>query len=272
VAKIIDLSAVGSTIFPGGGYGENSEPMENDGGAANFHTTHWSLVLAAARRDQAPEGRTALAELCRVYWYPLYAHVRRRGYDPEDAKDLTQGFFLHLIEHEALTQVDSRKGKFRSFLLASLNNFLAVAHRRDNAIKRGGGQELLSLDVADAEGRYRVEPADQLSAEQTFDARWALSLLNESMRQLEESYEEKPQIFEVLKTFLLPGSQAVSYEQAATTLGVSIPAAKTLIYRLRQRYTALLRQEVARTVADQADIDEEIHYLCDVLVKAFGQL
>ena len=250
----------------------NPERTQNDGGAANFHTTHWSLVLAAACRNQAPEGRTALAELCQVYWYPLYAHVRRRGYDPEDAKDLTQSFFLHLIEHEALTHVDSRKGKFRSFLLASLNNFLAVAHRRDNAIKRGGGQELLSLDVADAEGRYRVEPADQLSAEQNFDARWALSLLNESMRQLVEDYGEKPQTIAVLKNFLLPGSQTTSYEQAAATLSVSIAAAKTLIHRLRQRYTALLRQEVARTVADQADIDEEIHYLCEVLVKAFGQL
>jgi DNA-directed RNA polymerase specialized sigma24 family protein len=246
--------------------------MQNDGREANFHTTRWSLVLAAACQNQAPEGRTALAELCQVYWYPLYAHVRRRGYGPEDAKDLTQGFFLHLIEHEALTQVDFRKGKFRSFLLASLNNFLSVAHRRDNAVKRGGGNELLSLDVADAEVRYRVEPADQLSAEHSFDARWALSLLNESMRQLEQSYEEKPQTFEVLKSFLLPGSQTVSYEQAAAMLGVSIPAAKTLIHRLRQRYTALLRQEVARTVADQADIDEEIHYLCDVLVKAFSQL
>jgi RNA polymerase sigma-70 factor (ECF subfamily) len=151
--------------------------MQNDGREANFHTTHWSLVLAAACQNQAPEGRTALAELCQVYWYPLYAHVRRRGYGPEDAKDLTQGFFLHLIKHEALTQVDVRKGKFRSFLLALLNNFLSVAHRRDNAVKRGGGHELLSLDVADAEGRYRIEPADQLSAEHTFDARWALSLL-----------------------------------------------------------------------------------------------
>ena len=246
--------------------------MQNDGREASFRTTHWSLVLAAAGQDHAPAGRTALAQLCQIYWYPLYAHVRRRGYDPEDAKDLTQNFFLHLIEHEALTQVDSRKGKFRSFLVASLNNFLSVAHRHDNAIKRGGGQELLSLDVADAEGRYRVEPADQLSAEQTFDARWALSLLNESMRQLEENYGEKPQTFAVLKNFLLPGSQTVSYEQAAAMLGVSIAAAKTLIHRLRQRYSALLRQEVARTVADQADIDEEIHYLCDALVKAFGQL
>jgi len=188
----------------------NAERMQNDGREANFHTTHGSLVLAAACQNQAPESWTAFAELCQVYWYPLYAHVRRRGYDPEDAKGLTQSFFLQLIEHEALAQVDSRKGKFRSFLRASLNKFLAVAHRRDNAIKRGGGQELLSLNVADAEGRYRVESADRLSAEQTFDARWALSLLNESMRQLEENYGEKPQTFQVLKSFLLPGSQTVS--------------------------------------------------------------
>jgi len=249
----------------------NSKRRQVSDHAADFHTTRWSLVLRACH-DQAPEGQAALAELCRIYWYPLYAHARRRGYNPEDAQDLTQGFFLHLIEHEALVQVDSDKGKFRSFLLASLNHFLSGTYRRENAIKRGGGQELFSLDVADAEARYQVEPADQLSAEQIFDARWAMSLLNEAMRQLKENYADKSQTFEVLKTFLLPGSQTVSYEQAAATLAVSLPAVKTLIHRLRQQYTALLRQEVARTVANQIEVDEEIHYLCDVLVKANGQL
>jgi RNA polymerase sigma factor (sigma-70 family) len=239
--------------------------------AVDFHTTHWSLVLLACH-NQAPEGHAALAELCGIYWYPLYAHVRRRGHDPEQAKDLTQSFFLHLIEHDALTQVDSRKGKFRSFLLASLNNFLFVAYRRENAIKRGGGRELLSLDIIDAEGRYRLEPVEESTAEQLFDARWAMTLLHETMRQLEESYADRPQIFRVLKVFLLPTGHAMSYEEAASELSVSIPAVKTLIHRLRQRYISLLRREVGRTVSSEAEIDEEIHYLCEVLVKTNSQV
>jgi RNA polymerase sigma factor, sigma-70 family len=239
--------------------------------AADFHTTHWSLVLLACH-NQAPEGQAALAELCGIYWYPLYAHVRRRGYDPEEAKDLTQSFFLHLIEHEALTQVDSRKGKFRSFLLASLNNFLFVVYRRENAIKRGGGRELLSLDITDAEGRYRLEAMEQCTAEQLFDARWAMTLLQEAMRQLEESYADRPQVFGVLKVFLLPTGHAISYEEAASELSVSVPAVKTLIHRLRQRYISLLRREVGRTVSNETEIDEEIHYLCEVLVKTNSQV
>jgi RNA polymerase sigma factor (sigma-70 family) len=239
--------------------------------AADFHTTHWSLVLLACH-NQAPEGQAALAELCRIYWYPLYAHVRRRGHEPEEAKDLTQSFFLHLIEHEALTQVDSQKGKFRSFLLASLNNFLFVAYRRENAVKRGGGREMLSLDVTDAEGRYRLEPREQSTAEQLFDARWAMTLLRETMRQLEESYPDRPQIFGVLKVFLLPGGRSISYEEAASKLSVGVPAVKTLIHRLRQRYISLLRREVGRTVSTEEEIDEEIRYLCEVLLNTNSQV
>jgi RNA polymerase sigma-70 factor (ECF subfamily) len=249
----------------------NSKRKSASDHAADFHTTHWSLVLLACH-NQAPEGQAALAELCRIYWYPLYAHVRRRGYDPEEAKDLTQSFFLHLIEREALTQVDSGKGRFRSFLLASLNNFLSVAYRRENAVKRGGGREILSLDITDAEGRYLLEPADQSTAEQIFDARWAMTLLHETMGQLEESYADRPQIFAVLKVFLLPTGQAMSYEEAAAELSMSVPAVKTLIYRLRQQYTLLVRREVGRTVSDEAEIDEEIHYLCEVLVRTNSQV
>jgi RNA polymerase sigma factor (sigma-70 family) len=239
--------------------------------AADFHTTHWSLVLLACH-NQAPEGQAALAELCRIYWYPLYAHARRRGYDPEDAQDLTQSFFLHLIENEVLVHVDAGKGRFRSFLLASLNNYLSVAYRRENAIKRGGGREMLSLDITDAEGRYRLEPVEQSTAEQIFDARWAMTLLHETMRQLEESYGDRPQIFAVLKVFLLPTGHAMSYEEAASELSVSVPAVKTLIHRLRQEYILLLRREVGRTVSNEAEIDDEIHYLCEVLVKTNSQV
>jgi RNA polymerase sigma-70 factor (ECF subfamily) len=249
----------------------NSERTPGKDCAADFRTTRWSLVLEACHNRQ-PEGRSALAELCGIYWYPLYAHVRRRGYNPDDAQDLTQGFFLHLLERDALAQVDARKGKFRSFLLASLNNFLAAAYQHANAAKRGGGQALVPLDVAAAEGRYQVESAGQLTGDEIFDARWALTLLDETVRHLQERYARKPQIFEVLKVFVVPSKQMISYEEVAAKLSVSVPAVKTLIHRLRQQYTSLLRQEVARTLSDPAEVDQEIHYLCDVLVKAGGGL
>jgi DNA-directed RNA polymerase specialized sigma24 family protein len=249
----------------------NLERTAGEDRAADFRTTRWSLVLEACHNQQ-PEGRSALAELCGIYWYPLYAHVRRRGYNPDDAQDLTQGFFLHLLERDAFAQVDARKGKFRSFLLASLNNFLAAAYHHANAAKRGGGQVLVPLDVVAAEDRYQVESAGQLSGDEIFDARWALTLLDETVRRLQERYASKPQIFEALKVFLVPTKQTSSYEEVAAKLGVSVPAVKMLIHRLRQQYTSLLRQEVARTLSDPAEVDQEIHYLCDVLVKADGGL
>ena len=244
-------------------------------GAASFHTTRWTIVLKAAQ-SQAQGGRSALAELCRVYWYPLYMFARRRGHSPDDAQDLTQGFFLHLLEQRALSGVDRLKGKFRSFLLASFQNHLSDQADRARRLKRGGDKEFVHLDAADAEERYRMEPIELLTAEKMFDARWAMTLLAEALNRLRQEYtaEGKTSTFEALKVFLDPinGSLVPSYEEVATRLGLNTGGIKTLIHRLRKRYTALLREEVSRTVSDPAEIDEEIHALCEALITSEGRL
>jgi RNA polymerase sigma factor (sigma-70 family) len=243
---------------------------------ARFRSTHWSVVLTAAQ-DHTRAGQAALAELYRIYWYPLYFHVRRRGHSPEDSQDLTQSFFLHLLERRGLMQVDPQKGRFRSFLLASLQNFVSTAQRRDHTIKRGGLCAFISLDAEDVESRYQLEPADDLAltAEQIFDARWALALLNEAMASVEAQYvaRGKGKTFEVLKGFLPGASAALTfYQEAATTLGISEAGVNTLIHRLRKQYSIALRREVARTVSEPGAIDDEIHLLFEALVAAEGYL
>ena len=244
-------------------------------GAGSFHTTHWTIVMSAVQ-SQAPGGESALAQLCRTYWYPLYIFARRRGYSPEDAQDLTQSFFLHLLEHRALAGVRRLKGKFRSFLLASFQNHLSDQADQARRIKRGGGKEFVQLDAEEAEQRYRLEPAEHLTAEKMFDARWAMTLLAQALDKLRQEYatEGKTSIFEALKVFLDPANSAAppSYNDVAGRLQVSSGAVKTLIHRLRKRYTALMREEVGRTVSDPTEIDEEIHALCDALVASEGRL
>lgn len=243
--------------------------------AARFHTTRWTLVLISAQ-NQLEGGRTALAELCQLYWYPLYSFARRRGYSPHDAEDLTQGFFLHLLEHRALTHVDRLKGKFRSFLLASFQNYLSVEAQRARRLKRGGKCELVSLDLEEAENHYRLEPADHLTPEKVFDARWAITLLDRAMTLLGDEYavQGKSSTFNTLKVFLRIGDAkgAPSLEEVAKTLGVGLGAAKTLIHRLRKRYSAILRQEIGRTLSDPAEINSEIHNLCDAVIAAEGRV
>ena len=244
-------------------------------GAASFHTTRWTIVMSAAQ-SQAPGGESALAQLCRTYWYPLYIFARRRGYAPDDAQDLTQSFFLHLLEHRALTGVDRLKGKFRSFLLASFQNHLSDQADHARRIKRGGGKEFVQLDSEEAEQRYRLEPAESLTPENIFDARWAMTVLGEVLKQLRQEYiaEGRVSTFEVLDAFLDPYNSTTlpSYDEVANRLQVTVGAVKTLIHRLRKRYTALLRQEVGRTVADPAEIDQEIHALCEALIATRGRL
>src|SRR6201995_4609965 len=164
------------------------DPNEPDG--AQFHTTRRPLFMFSAQ-SQAAGGKSALAELCRIYWYPLYSFARRRGHTPHDAQDLTQGFFLHLLEHRSLTQVDRLKGKFRSFLLASFQNYLSNESQKARSLKRGREYEFVSLDWENAENRYRLEPADYLTAEKIFDARWAMTLLSHVMLALERAYTEE---------------------------------------------------------------------------------
>jgi RNA polymerase sigma factor (sigma-70 family) len=244
-------------------------------GAASFHTTRWTIVMRAAQ-SQAPGGESALAQLCRTYWYPLYIFARRRGHSPDDAQDLTQGFFLHLLEHRALAGVDRLKGKFRSFLLASFQNHLSDQADHARRIKRGGGKEFVQLDAEEAEQRYRLEPAEFLTPENIFDARWAMTVLGEVLKQLRQEYvaEGKASTFDALEAFLDPYNSTTlpSYDEVANRLQVTIGAVKTLIHRLRKRYTALLRQEVGRTVSDPAEIDQEIHALCEALIATRGRL
>jgi RNA polymerase sigma factor (sigma-70 family) len=242
---------------------------------ARFNTTRWSAVLIAAQ-SQLPGSQTALTELCQLYWYPLYAFARRRGHGPPDAQDLTQGFFLHLLEHRALKHVQPVKGKFRSFLLASFQNFILDEVNRARRLKRGGNREFVFLDAEDAESRYRLEPADRLTAEKIYDARWAMALLGHAVDRLRQEYAARDEMsrFDVLHGFIGvgEGKPPPSYEEVAKSLGVSVGAAKTLIHRFRKQYTSILREEISRTVADPADIEQEIHALCEALVAAEGRL
>jgi RNA polymerase sigma factor (sigma-70 family) len=231
-------------------------------------------VLLSAQ-SQAPGYREALAELCDFYWYPLYAFVRRRGYSPEDAEDLIQGFFLDLLEHKALTRVDRQNGKFRSFLLASLRNYLANEARSTFCLKRGAQVEFVHLEMQNAENRYeQEEPIDALTPEKIFNARWAISLLNEARKRLRLEYaaQGRASTFEALLDFLDPlnSKKLPPYEEVADHLKVSVAAVKTLIHRIRKRNIALVREEIMRTVSDPADVEAESRELCEALIAAEG--
>ena len=244
-------------------------------GHASFEATRWSVVLEAAQ-SRVEGGPAALARLCERYWPPLYAFARHRGVNPEDAQDLVQGFFEHLIESRALCTVDQAKGRFRSFLLASFQNFSAMERRRASTEKRGGHAQMIRIDCQDAEGQIPFEPKDPLTPETVYDARWAMALLRRATRRLEQEQADlgKTEAFSTLRLFL--GDQGIraglSYEAAAQTLGVGLSTLKTLILRLRRRHTQLLREEVVQTVLNPNDIDAEVHALCDALVQAKGQV
>ena len=228
---------------------------------SQFATTHWSLVLAA--RDRAEPGADeALAGLCSLYWYPLYAYVRRRGHGADEAHDLTQEFFARLLGKDFLAGVDRGKGKFRAFLLAACSHFLANERDRVRAKKRGGGRAILSLSAADAEGRYSAEPADALTPEKLFERRWALALLQQVMTRLRDEFEAKGKgrLFDRLRGFLV-GEKGAGYRQAANELRLSEGAVKVAVHRLRQRYRELLHEEIARTVGAAEEVEEEIRAL-----------
>lgn len=208
-----------------------------------------------------------MENLCRDYWYPLYAYVRRRGHDPEDAKELTQEFFAQLLAKRLLAGVDPRKGRFRSWLLGVMNHFLAHEWARVSAQKRGGAQPTFSLDETDAEDRYRMEPVDERSPEKIFDRRWAFTVLDQAAVRLHEEYEvaDKGQLYASLKDFVSTDGTMLSYEEVSQRLGLSQSAVKSAIHRLRQRYQELIREEIAQTVTTAAEVDEEIRYLLTVI-------
>jgi RNA polymerase sigma-70 factor (ECF subfamily) len=227
-----------------------------------FTTTHWSVVLAAADTEDA-QGREALATLCQVYWYPLYAFVRRQGHSPHDAQDLTQEFFMRLLEKDYLGDVDRSKGKFRSFLLVTLKHFLSKEWARAKTLKRGGGNKLVPLDTLSAEDRYRLEPEDNATPESLFERRWALTLLEQVLTRLSEEYETtgKRAMFEQLQGCLTGDGHLLPYAELAARLGMTEGAVKVAVHRLRHRYRGVLREEIAQTVADPAEIDDEIRQL-----------
>ena len=211
----------------------------------------------------SPRAYAALETLCTNYWYPLYAYVRRQGHGQHDAQDLTQAFFARLLEKNYLADVQREKGRFRSFLLASLKHFLANEWDRERALKRGGGRKLIALDDDSAESRYRLEPKDDLSADKIYERRWALTLLDKVLNTLRAEYEQggKAEAFEILKPYLSAGRTSVSYAHAAEKLGMNEGAVKVAVHRLRKRYRELLRAEIAQTVSTASEIEAEIRYL-----------
>jgi len=234
-------------------------PSEVDRPAA-FVTTHWSVVLSAGDTDTT-RARVALEELCQTYWYPLYAHVRRRGRSPEDAKDLTQAFFLRLLEQHSFARADPNLGRFRSFILGALDHFLISEWKRANAEKRGGGREIVSLDWAAAEQRFDLEPAGAATPDKAFDKQWATALLDKVLRELEGEYAAEKQMFQALKQTLAGRREAQPYADLARRLGMTEGAVRVAVHRLRKRYRALLLAEIARTVSSPEEAKEELAYL-----------
>jgi RNA polymerase sigma-70 factor (ECF subfamily) len=235
---------------------------------ANFTPTHWSVVLAAGRRDST-SSRDALEKLCRNYWVPIYAFVRRQGHNPHDAQDLTQEFFARLLEKNYLADADRAKGRFRSFLLASLKHFLANEWDKANAQKRGGGRVLISIDADAVETSFSAELAHEMTADKIFERRWALALLDQVLRRLRDEYarDGKEKQFEQLKQTLTEASRSVPYAEIAARLDTSEGAIKVSVHRLRQRYRELLRSEIADTVASPAEIEDEIRNLFAALAS-----
>src|ERR1051325_5421767 len=231
-----------------------------------FVTTHWSVVVSAGRND-TPRARQALERLCQAYWYPLYAYVRRRGHSAHDAQDLTQAFFTRLLEGEALAAADPARGRFRSFILTAMNHFLTQEWEKARTQKRGGGKEVLSLDLAAAESRYDLEPATAETPDKEFDRKWALALLEQVMDRLEEEYrhEGKAALFDGLKRTLAGTREAQPYRDLAAELGMSEGAVKVAVHRLRKRYRELLQAEIANTVTTPEEAKEEMRHLLSAL-------
>lgn len=241
-------------------------PDAASAGAREFRTTHWSVVLLARRNDTV-RAEPALAELCRVYWYPLYAYVRRLGRSAEDAQDLTQEFFARLIEKHWLDKVERERGKFRSFLLAAFKHFLASEWHRERTAKRGSGQTLISFDAVAAEDRYELEPLDTATPEAIYDRRWALTVLDQALARLEMEQQTAghAERFAALKDCLLGEPEAANLAALGVPLGITEAATRSIVRRLRERYRALLREEIAETVDGAEKVDEELRSLLAAL-------
>lgn len=246
----------------------NSNMSSTPAGTSRFATTHWSVVLAAGKPDSS-HYREALEMLCQTYWFPIYAYLRRQGYGAHEAEDQTQGFFTHTIEMHDLCRADPDRGKFRSFLLSMLKHFVADQWDRSQAQKRGGGKKTFSLDFADAETRYKLEPSHQLSPDKLFEKSWALTVLGRTMANLkaETCDPNKQELFEQLKAHLTGQSHAVPYRELAVRLKMTEGSVKVAVHRLRQRYRELLREQIAHTISGPEEVEEEILALFSALAS-----
>jgi RNA polymerase sigma-70 factor (ECF subfamily) len=233
---------------------------------AVFATTHWSVVLATGHNDTS-RAQNALGRLCQTYWYPLYVYVRRRGYSAHDSQDLTQAFFARLLEHQSLTTADPDRGRFRSFILTAMNHFLTSEWKRGTAQKRGGGSPMISLDLAAAEDRFDLEPADHSAPDKLFEKQWALALLAEVLNRLEGEYqsEGKTDLFNTLKQSLMGSRETQPYAELAPRLAMNESAVKVAVHRLRKRYRELIRAEIANTLDDSQDVETEMQHLFQAL-------
>lgn len=254
------LQLNGNRILLAMAYPEAS-PFGPLSGAPQFTTTHWSVVLAAVDQESSAAA-DALAQLCCTYWYPIYAYVRRKGYEVADAQDLTQEFFARLLEKNYLGAVDRRKGKFRSFLLASLEHFLAKEWTRSHRLKRGGGKVIIPWDSFEAEERYSLEPPDNWTAERIYERRWALTVLEQAMTALGNEYSAaaKADLFEQLRPFISGDDDEVTYPDLADRLRMTEGAVRVAVHRLRQRYAEAVRAEVGKIVQPE-DVEEELGHL-----------
>ena len=236
------------------------------GGPVEFQTTHWSIALAAADTD-AETSSKALAELYRTYWRPLYVFLRRAGRSATDSQDVIQGLFVHLMQAKVLAYLDPQRGRFRSFLLAALKQYLAQEHRREAAEKRGGGRETFSLDFDTEESSFRHEPADRVTPELVYERRWALALIENAVERLREEYQtrRKSVLFRELEVFLREAVPEVTYAELAERLGSSEGAVRVAVHRLRRRCGELVRQEIAHTVASPEEVDQELEHLLALL-------
>ncbi len=237
-----------------------------DNTGSQFVTTHWSVVLQAGG-ESSPEAQGALEYLCKAYRYPLYVHVRRLGWGPEDAEDLTQQFFIRFIEPQYLQRADPQRGRFRSFLLTSLKHFLADEWDKLRTQKRGGGQQVISWDGVDPEERYRLEPAESLTPDRIYEKRWAGVLLDGVLNFLHLEYEQAGRVseFDRLKNFVWGDGHGGTYAEVATQLNVQEGAIKVAVHRLRKRFREQLRLEVLRTVSSPDEVDEELRHLRSLL-------
>ena len=233
---------------------------------AQFATTRWSIVTAAGDSD-SPKHQEALNSLCQTYWFPLYAYLRRNGHDAQEAADFTQAFFAQLLDKKYLRSVQPRPGKFRSFMLTALKHFVANQYKYEKAKKRGGGRNIFSLNYEQAEDRYALEPATDMSPEKLFERSWALTVLYRTMDRLEAEQiaKNRTQLFQGLRAYLVADKDSVPYQDLASDLNMTEGAVRVAVHRLRKRCKEILRDEVAQTVAMPEEIDEEIRGLFNAL-------